>query len=51
MNRGRQPEGQGYGPGGDCVCPNCGYTTPHQVGSPCYNVKCPTCKTGLIRKV
>jgi len=29
--RRRQPGGFGLGPGGYCVCPNCGEKIPHQV--------------------
>ncbi len=40
----------GAGPGGECVCPNCGETAPHQLGQPCNQVSCPTCGTRMIRK-
>jgi len=40
----------GAGPGGECVCPNCGATAPHQVGQPCNQVSCPKCGTRMIRK-
>ena len=38
------------GPGGNCVCPKCGYKVPHQVGMPCYQQKCPRCNTRMIRE-
>jgi hypothetical protein len=41
--------GSGLGAGGECVCPNCGYRAPHQVGSPCYEIKCPKCGTPMAR--
>ncbi|MEA1993881.1 MAG: hypothetical protein U9N35_05750 [Euryarchaeota archaeon] len=41
--------GQAQGPGGNCVCPKCGYTTKHQLGTPCYQMKCPECGTQLRR--
>lgn len=40
----------GAGPGGECVCPNCRATAPHQVGQPCNQVRCPKCETRMIRK-
>jgi len=30
--RGRMGGPAGAGPGGFCICPNCGTKTPHQVG-------------------
>lgn len=44
--RGSRP---GSGPGGDCVCPNCGEKVPHQFGNPCYNISCPRCGTKMTR--
>ena len=40
----------GLGPGGYCVCPNCGYRIEHQRGVPCSNLKCPSCNTPLKRE-
>jgi hypothetical protein len=37
------------GPGGDCVCPDCGTKMPHQVGVPCYDVSCPKCGKKMTR--
>ena len=39
----------GAGPAGSCVCPNCGHSVPHQVGTPCYNINCPQCGTKMVR--
>ncbi|MBN1376393.1 MAG: hypothetical protein JXA01_09585 [Dehalococcoidia bacterium] len=39
----------GAGPGGDCVCPQCGEKVAHQAGTPCYNIKCPKCGTAMVR--
>ena len=38
------------GPGGSCVCPNCGEKTTHQQGTPCYEQKCPKCGTAMTRE-
>ena len=40
---------EGGGPGGWCVCPKCGYRTPHQTGVPCSTLQCPNCKIKLER--
>ncbi len=40
---------QGAGPGGVCICPNCGERIKHQPGMPCYSLKCPKCGTNLVR--
>jgi len=37
------------GPGGFCVCPNCGYQAPHQPGVPCFQQRCPRCGAPMIR--
>ncbi|KPJ55175.1 hypothetical protein AMJ47_01520 [Parcubacteria bacterium DG_72] len=47
--RGRQPGGFGLGPGGECLCPNCGTKTPHQRGVPCYEHRCPKCGQAMTR--
>jgi len=39
----------GAGPGGECVCPSCGATAPHQAGVPCYQQKCPKCGANMAR--
>ncbi|MDY6965258.1 MAG: hypothetical protein SVM80_04720 [Halobacteriota archaeon] len=41
--------GTGSGPGGECKCPSCGHTIPHQAGMPCYQQKCPECGSQMIR--
>jgi hypothetical protein len=41
--------GRGLGTGGECVCPNCGYRTTHQAGSPCYEIQCPKCGAPMTR--
>ncbi|HON86520.1 MAG TPA: hypothetical protein PK864_10935 [Syntrophorhabdaceae bacterium] len=41
--------GRGAGPGGECICPNCGTRTPHQQGIPCFEQKCPNCATPMVR--
>jgi len=43
------PEAKGYGPGGNCICLKCGYTTEHQRGIPCSTIKCPKCKSPMTR--
>jgi hypothetical protein len=49
QGRGRKG-GQALGPGGECFCPQCGYTVQHQRGVPCYEIKCPECGTTLARR-
>lgn len=44
------PKAAGLGPDGECVCPKCGYTIPHQNGIPCSSLKCPNCNISLERK-
>lgn len=39
----------GAGPGGFCVCPQCGEKIPHQQGVPCYSVVCPKCQIKMTR--
>ena len=41
--------GSGLGPGGECRCPQCGNTMPHQVGVPCYQQTCPKCGSKMMR--
>ncbi len=49
--RGRISRAVGGGPGGYCLCPNCGYKVEHQRGTPCSSLKCPHCGTTLERKM
>lgn len=48
--RGGRMGGFGAGPGGFCICPNCGYTIPHVAGTPCYQQICPKCRCRMARK-
>jgi len=41
--------GFGLGPGGECVCSNCGNRIPHKRGIPCYNLRCPKCGSPMTR--
>ncbi|RKY19107.1 MAG: dinitrogenase iron-molybdenum cofactor biosynthesis protein [Planctomycetota bacterium] len=41
--------GKGLGPGGECVCPQCGHKIPHQAGTPCRSVNCPKCGAPMRR--
>lgn len=41
---------QGMGPGGKCICPNCGKQVAHRRGMPCFEVKCPDCGTAMTRQ-
>ncbi len=46
-NQGTRP---GAGAGGNCLCPSCGATTPHQAGMPCNRIKCPQCGASMVRE-
>ena len=37
------------GPGGECLCPNCGHRELHQLRVPCYTSKCPKCGILMVR--
>jgi len=50
QRQGRMGGPAAAGPGGDCVCPNCGHRKPHTVGIPCTQEKCPQCGTQMIRE-
>jgi len=53
MGRGGGRGGMGgfaMGPGGNCVCPQCGKSIPHAVGQACYQVKCPSCGAAMTRQ-
>ena len=56
---GRRRRGSGGGMGrgqsqaglvGFCICLSCGAREPHQIGSPCYDKKCPNCGGSMIRE-
>jgi predicted Fe-Mo cluster-binding NifX family protein len=56
--QGRGRGGQGFGrmggpsaagPGGDCVCPQCGRKEPHERGVPCMRKQCPACGVAMTR--
>lgn len=47
--RGRMGGGFAAGLGGFCVCPSCGYRTPHVRGTPCYQQTCPKCGSRMTR--
>ena len=46
----RRMGGAGLGVGGNCVCPNCGTTVPHQRNLPCTSVNCPKCGGRMVRQ-
>ncbi len=50
--RGRMGGPLAAGPGGVCVCtnPECKKEISHQVGVPCYQMKCPKCGSPMIRQ-
>jgi len=48
--RGRKGGSQAAGPDGTCLCPSCGHKVKHKAGQPCYEQKCPKCKTQMIRE-
>jgi len=39
----------GVGPGGNCVCQNCGHIEPKIRGQPCLKRRCPKCGSQMIR--
>jgi len=53
-SRGRMEEkldqASGAGPGGSCVCPECGREVGHERGRPCAEQKCPACGCMMMRK-
>ena len=48
--RGGQGGPQSAGPGGYCVCPDCGHKVKHVAGQPCFEKKCPKCGANMIRE-
>lgn len=55
---GRSGDGQGQGggnkpgsgPGGNCICPQCGHKIPHKRGQRCMDIACPKCGTKMMRE-
>lgn len=52
MGRGRMGGPLAAGPGGACFCtnPECKKEVLHQVGVPCYQMKCPKCGSPMVRQ-
>ena len=47
--QGNGPGGPGMGPGGECVCPECGAKKAHETGQACSEIKCPKCGAAMTR--
>jgi len=45
-----QGDKPGSGPGGYCVCPDCGAKVTHATGVPCNKVACPKCGTTMTKE-
>ncbi len=43
-------KGGAFGPGGYCVCANCGNKIPHHRGLKCTTIKCPACQHTMVRE-
>ena len=37
------------GPGGYCICTNCGIKEPHKIATPCQTQKCQKCGSPMTR--
>jgi hypothetical protein len=48
--RGRMGGPKSAGPGGECVCPDCGHSVTHKTGHPCSQQKCSECGAAMIRE-
>ena len=48
--RGRMGGPFAAGPGGNCVCPQCGKVAPHPRGVPCAQMTCPACGAAMTRQ-
>lgn len=46
----RQEFDAGLGRGGQCICPKCETTIPHQHGVPCQQERCPECGAKMLRE-
>lgn len=42
-------QGMSAGPGGECVCPQCGHKASHTAGQPCAEDECPKCGAIMVR--
>jgi len=49
FGKGRMRGGFSEGPGGFCVCPNCGSKVSHVIGAPCFRQKCSKCGSKMLR--
>jgi hypothetical protein len=47
---GRKGGPQAAGPGGYCVCPDCGHKVKHATAKPCFDIKCPKCGAAMVRE-
>lgn len=47
---GQRTNRPGLGPSGMCKCTKCGYSTPHQRGTPCTERPCPKCGSMMYRE-
>lgn len=50
QGRGRMGGQFAGGPGGSCVCPQCGHKEPHERGVPCNQSRCPKCGLPMTRE-
>ena len=46
---GRKGGPRAAGPGGHCICPDCGYKVAHKAGEPCFEKKCKKCGATMTR--
>ncbi|MBU1939151.1 hypothetical protein KKH30_00130 [Candidatus Micrarchaeota archaeon] len=42
--------GNAMGPGGTCVCSECGYKETHSRARPCTKCECPKCGSLMVRE-
>lgn len=47
--KGRKGGPEAGGPGGTCVCPECGHEATHETGEPCSDVECSECGAKMTR--